>query len=151
MLKLETKAPDFTLPGSDGKTYSLSDYKGTWVVIFFYPKDNTLFCTKEACSIRDNFEEFKFDGVKTFGINSDSIESHKSFVNKYNLPFPLLTDSSEEVIKKYEAKGLIMVKRITYLISPEGTIKKAYGYVNSFTHGKDILNDLKILKTADKI
>lgn len=102
-MKLEKnkKAPAFTLLDQNGKKYKLNDYKGNWLLIYFYPKDNTPGCTKEACMIRDNFPFFEKLDLKVIGISSDSVESHKKFAKKHNLPFTLLADEKKEVIKKY--------------------------------------------------
>lgn len=144
--KVDETAPDFTLEDQDGKKHSLKDYRGSWVIIYFYPKDNTMFCTKEACSFRDEMSSKDLNGAVILGINSDSQESHKDFRNKHNLNFPLLSDPNGDVIKLYKANGLLFTKRISYLITPEGKIAKIYKTVNSFTHAKDIAKDIKNLK-----
>lgn len=144
MLQSGIQAPEFSLPSNDGNKYNLADFKGSWILLFFYPADNTLFCTKEVCSVQNNFYELEKFGIKIFGINSDSIQSHKEFAKKHNLQYPLLSDSEFEVIKKYKAKGILTTKRISYLINPEGKIHKCYPFVNSFSHGSDILKDLKL-------
>ena len=113
MLKLNTKAPDFSLPDQDGKKHSLADYKGKWVLIYFYPKDDPPGCTKEACMIRDNLPDFSAGGgsasggkklnCTVLGISVDSVKSHNKFAEKYKLPFTLLADEKKEVVKKYGA------------------------------------------------
>jgi thioredoxin-dependent peroxiredoxin len=116
MSLLNEKAPDFTLPDSDGKNVSLSDYKGKKLLIVFYPGDETMVCTKQLCSYSSGFEDFQKLGVEIIGINMDSVESHKKFKDKYKLAFPLLSDPEGIVCSKYDAKGLLGVKRSTYLL-----------------------------------
>ncbi len=89
-LNVGDQAPQFSLKSQDGRTYSLADYKGRWVVLYFYPKDDTPGCTKQACSFRDNFENYKKLGIQVFGVSIDDTESHAAFAKKFNLPFPLL-------------------------------------------------------------
>lgn len=141
MLKESTKAPDFKLPDKDNKIHSLSDYLGKWVVLYFYPKDDTPGCTKEATNFRDNIDKFKSLSVEVIGISSDTIESHKKFIEKFNLNILLLSDLRKEIIGKYGAKGVV-TKRISYLINPEGVIDKVYPKVNPSLHAQEILDDL---------
>ncbi len=147
MLKEGKKAPDFKLEDQDGKIHKLSDYKGSLVLIYFYPKDDTPGCTKEACAIRDDYSDFKKLGVKVFGISKDSPESHKKFAEKYDLPFTLLADTKREVITKYNAIkdifGNIGTKRISYLIGKDGKILKIYPKVDPTTHASEILEDIR--------
>ncbi|MHB1348055.1 MAG: peroxiredoxin [Candidatus Humimicrobiaceae bacterium] len=142
MLKENSKAPDFKLPDKDNNMHSLSDYMGKWVVLYFYPKDDTPGCTKEAANFRDNIDKFKSLNVEVLGISSDTIESHKKFIDKFDLNITLLSDVKKEVIDKYHAKGII-TKRISYLINPEGLIGKVYPKVNPSLHAQEILNDLQ--------
>jgi thioredoxin-dependent peroxiredoxin len=143
-------ASDFSLPDQDGKLHKLSDYKGKWVVLYFYPKDNTPGCTKEACNFRDSFRELQKLDVQILGVSKDSVASHKKFAEKYSLNFPLLSDESHEVIKKYNAWGVKKfmgrefegIFRMTYLIDPKGEIKKIYEKVNPLTHASEIIKDL---------
>jgi peroxiredoxin len=116
MSLLNEKAPDFTLPDSEGKQVSLSDFKGKKLLIVFYPGDETMICTKQLCSYSSGFEEFQKLGIEIIGINMDSIESHKKFKEKYKLAFSLLSDSGGVVCSKYDARGLLGVKRSTYLL-----------------------------------
>jgi thioredoxin-dependent peroxiredoxin len=148
MLKENSLAPDFSLPDQEGKVHKLSDYKGTWVLLYFYPKDNTPGCTKEACMIRDYFPSFEGLGAKVLGISSDSVESHKKFAKEFLLLFPLLSDTEKKAISLYAAKGVLFTKRISYLISPDGKIAKAYDNVNPAIHAKQVLEDLGALKGA---
>lgn len=151
MIKVGTKAPDFTLLDQNGKEHSLSDYKGQLVLIYFYPKDDTPGCTIEACTIRDAYKDFERAGIKVFGISKDSVESHKKFADKYELPFTLLSDTKREVITKYDALkkifGNVGTKRISYLIGKDGKVLKVYPKVDPTTHGGEILKDVYSLKS----
>jgi peroxiredoxin Q/BCP len=140
------KANNFELPDQNGKVHKLSEYLGKWVVLYFYPKDDTPGCTKEACSLRDNFREIQKLGAVILGVSKDSVASHKKFADKYNLNFPVLSDTSGEMIKSYEAKGLVGTRRITYLIDNLGKIRKVYEKVNPTIHAQEIINDLKVMK-----
>jgi peroxiredoxin Q/BCP len=143
MLKENTMAPDFELLDQEGKIHKLSTYQGSWVLLYFYPKDNTPGCTKEACMIRDYFPSFDKLNARVFGISSDSIQSHKDFAKKFELKFPLLSDEKKEVITLYAAKGVLFTKRISYLIDPKGSIAKTYDNVNPAIHAKEVLADLE--------
>jgi len=147
------KASEFSLPDQDKNVHKLSDFLGKWIVLYFYPKDDTPGCTKEACSFRDNQATLTSKNVVVIGISADSPESHQQFVTKYDLNFLLLSDESKEVIKKYNAWGkkiaygkeVIGVQRKTYLIDPQGNIAKYYEKVNpdNHQHTKEILSDLQ--------
>ena len=118
-------SPAFTLPDANGKKVSLKDFKVKNVVVYFYPKNDTPGCTKEACSFRDNYEMFSKEDIVVLGISYDSVESHKKFKQKYNLPFILLSDSKKQVAAKYNASGSLLnitPKRMTYLLDENGTI-----------------------------
>ncbi len=151
MLKVGTKAKDFTLADQDGETHTLSDYFGNWILIYFYPKDDTPGCTKEACMIGDVFPKFKKLKAKVFGISADSEKSHKKFADKYDLPFTLLSDGDKKVLKMYGALGeksmygkkYIGILRNSYLINPEGKIAKVYEKVNPEKHADEVLGDIK--------
>ncbi len=142
MLEEKTLAPDFTLPDQNSINYKLSDYLGQWVLLYFYPADDTPGCTAEACSFKDSLPNFTDIKVKVFGISTDSVDSHQKFAQKYNLNFTLLSDSEKEVVEKYEARGVIGTKRISYLINPEGEIYKAYEKVKPEIHAEEVLRDL---------
>ncbi|MFV1917451.1 MAG: peroxiredoxin [Patescibacteria group bacterium] len=144
MLKANDKAPGFTLPDQDGKGHSLSDYLGKWLLIYFYPKDFTSGCTKEACSFRDNFESFG-SKLQIVGISTDSVKSHKKFSEKHKLPFTLLSDADKKVIRSYGIGGLIFAKRTSFLINPKGFIEKIYEKVNPASHAEEILEDISEL------
>ena len=145
MLKPNDKAPSFELQDQEGITHRLSEYKGK-IVLYFYPKDDTPGCTKEACNFRDDFSEFKEKWIAVIGISADTVEKHKKFQEKYSLPFTLLSDLIKETIKKYEAYGekkfmgktYFGIKRMTFLIE-DGIIKKIYPKVNVSEHSKEIL------------
>ncbi len=168
-LKIGQSAPDFSLPDQTGKEHKLSDYKGGWVLVYFYPKDDTPGCTKEACSIRDNFPKFKKSKAIVFGISVDSVKSHAKFAGKYKLPFTILADEDKEVVKKYgvyrvprlakaqpgnhseRSKKKFMGKeymgtlRTSFLIDPAGKISKIYENVKPEIHAEEVLEDLKNL------
>ena len=146
-------APDFKTVDQDGKIQKLSDYKSQWVLIYFYPKDDTPGCTKEACAIRDMMPDFKKLKLKVFGVSKDDVKSHKKFAEKYGLPFTLLADPDKKIIKKYGVwaeKSLYGRKymgtlRTSFLINPKGKIAKIYEKVKPETHASEILEDLKEL------
>lgn len=140
-LKVGDVAPDFSLLDQNKKEHKLSDYFGEKIVVYFYPKNDTPGCTKEACSIRDNFAIFEENNIIVFGISYDSPKSHKKFAEKYNLPFILLSDSAKSVAKLYNSNGFFMAKRNTFLIDKDGKIFKIYKNVNVATHTENILND----------
>lgn len=147
------KATDFHLKDQNGKERTLSEFKGKWVVLYFYPKDDTPGCTKEACGFRDSFRELQKMNVQILGISKDSVSSHKKFADKYNLNFPLLSDEDVEIIKAYKSWGIKKfmgrifqgIIRNTYLIDPKGEIAKFYEKINPLTHASQIISDLKIL------
>ncbi len=144
------KAMDFELPDQDGKMHKLSDYRGKWVVLYFYPKDDTPGCTTEACNFRDALKELQKKGVAVLGVSKDTIASHKKFREKYHLNFPLLSDTLKSVIETYHAWGKKKFMgrefegtlRTTYLIDPVGEIKKVYENVNPTIHTGEIIRDL---------
>ena len=148
------KAPDFTLPDQDGKEHTLSNYKGSPVVLYFYPKDQTSGCTKEACAFRDDYSAYQEAGVTILGVSPDSPKSHTNFIAKHDLPFTLLADTEREVLKLYGAWGLKKmygreyegVLRTTYLIGADGRIAKVYEKVKPAAHSEEILADLKELE-----
>jgi peroxiredoxin Q/BCP len=143
-LAVGAKAPDFSLPESNGTIRSLSEYLGKWVILYFYPKDDTPGCTKEACGFRDVVKEFTAKNAVVLGISKDSAASHQKFIQKYNLNFPLLSDDSKKVIQLYGAQGTLGTKRITYLIDPGGIIRKIYLQVDPVAHPAEIIKDINI-------
>jgi peroxiredoxin Q/BCP len=146
-LTLGQAAPTFSLADGTGRAHTLNEYAGRWVVLYFYPADDTPGCTAEACQFRDFHAEISEKAV-ILGVSSDSGESHQQFVAKYKLPFPLLVDEGSAVAKAYGADGLIFNKRVTYLIDPQGKIAKMYTQVTPETHAREVLVDLKALQSA---
>lgn len=146
MLNIKTLAPDFRLIDQNNKENSLTEHRGSYILIYFYPKDDTPGCTQEACVIRDMYKDFESNGVKVFGISADSVKSHKEFAEKYDLPFTLLSDPEKKVINLYEADGILFNKRISYLIDKDGMIEKIYPKVDPTSHGAEILKDIYSLK-----
>lgn len=143
MKEINSKAPDFSLTGQDDAVHSISDFKGQYVLLYFYPKDDTPGCTKEACALKEVYEDFKTLGIAVIGISADSPESHKKFADKYGLPFYLLSDKNREIIREYGAEKSPGTKRISYLINPEGVIIKVYPQVDPATHAVQILKDVR--------
>jgi peroxiredoxin Q/BCP len=146
-----TAAPAFKLQDQAGKWHSLSDYQGKWVVIYFYPKDDTPGCTTQACGFRDNVFAFDKEGAVILGISVDSVADHKAFAEKHGLPFTLLADPTKAVTKEYGVlktyMGVMeMARRDTYIIDPQGRVAKHYESVNPDGHSKVVLEDLKTLK-----
>ncbi|MEM0143057.1 MAG: peroxiredoxin [Candidatus Parvarchaeum sp.] len=132
--------PDFRLKADDGKEVSLSDLKGKKSVIYFYPKDDTPGCTKEACSFRDNINSFESLNVPVFGISVDSVESHKRFKNKYSIPFTLLSDSDKKIVGKLGIKSMLgTASRVTFILDENGKILKIYPKVSPDKHAEEIL------------
>ena len=152
MLKEQEKAPDFTLNNQDGNPISLHDFAGKKVILYFYPRDNTPGCTREACAFRDQFQVFKEHGIVVLGISKDSEKSHQNFILKQSLPFDLLSDPQHEVIEAYGAwqekklygKVSMGIVRSTYVIDEDGMIEWVYPKVKPDQHAVQILNDLGI-------
>lgn len=147
MLKEGTKAPDFTAIDQDGKTVKLSDHKGKRIVLYFYPKDDTPGCTKEACSFRDADDVFNSKGIKVFGISTDDEKSHQKFISKFQLPFDLLADTDKKVVEKYGVWGeksmygrtYMGTLRKTFLIGEDGKIVKIFDRVKVAEHADEVL------------
>ena len=150
MLEAGVKAPEFKLQDKDGNLVSLSDFKNKKIVLYFYPRDNTPGCTKQACSFRDNYEEFKSKDVVVIGISKDSIKSHTNFAQKHDLPFILLSDPELEAIKAYDVwqekklygKVSMGVVRTTYIIDENGVVEKVFTKVKAAQNPQDMLNEL---------
>lgn len=148
------QAPDFSLSDQTGKIHQLSDYSGKWLIVYFYPKDDTPGCTKEACNFRDVSEEYRKRGVEIVGISKDSVKSHEKFSNKFSLNFPLLSDESGKTVEAYGAWGeksmfgkkYMGILRNTYLVNPDGEIVKEYKAVKPEIHNEELLKDLEIGK-----
>ena len=151
MLETGIKAPDFTLPDQDGILHSLSDYLGKKVVLYFYPKDNTSGCTKQACNFMELMPHFSENNAVVLGVSKDSVASHKKFQEKYGLNFTLLADTEKEVIKQYDVwqeknmygKITMGVVRTTYLIDENGMIVKAFGKVKAAENPADMLKEIE--------
>lgn len=150
MLEMGTKAPDFTLPDQNGDLHSLSEYKGKKIILYFYPKDNTPGCTKQACGFAERYPQFIEKGAVVLGISKDSVASHKKFEEKYGLPFTLLSDPELKVIQAYDVwkekmnygKLSMGVVRTTYLIDEEGKIAKAFDKVKAADNPEQMLGEL---------
>ena len=146
-------APAFKLQDQMGKWHSLADYKGKWVALYFYPKDDTPGCTTQACGFRDNVFAFNKEGAVIVGISVDEVASHKEFAEKHSLPFTILADSDKAVTRSYGVlktyMGVMeMARRDTFLIDPDGRIAKHYESVDPDGHSKVVLEDIKALKAA---
>jgi peroxiredoxin Q/BCP len=128
-------APDFELPGPEGPV-RLADFRGKWVVLYFYPADNTYGCTNEACSFRDAYEDFTDAGAEVIGVSSDSVDTHEKFAAKHNLPFMLLSDSDGALRKSYGVtKSLgVLPGRVTYVIDPDGVVRDVFNSQLRFNH-----------------
>jgi peroxiredoxin Q/BCP len=145
------KAPNFSLKDQDGATKTLADFAGKWLVLYFYPKDDTPGCTVEACSLRDANDELISAGAQVVGISKDTSDSHQNFKAKHKLNFTLLSDPTGKTITAYGAWGKKMfgregILRKTFIISPEGEIKKTYGRVTPLGHGEQVLAELQRLQ-----
>lgn len=151
MLTIGSQAPDFTLPDQDGATRTLADFRGKWLIIYFYPKDDTPGCTKEACTIAEVYNDFTTMGVNVVGVSKDSPKSHKKFADKYHLPFTLLADEETTMNQAYGAwgekkmygKAYMGTNRISYLIDPNGIVAQVYPDVDPASHALQLLTDLK--------
>lgn len=144
MLTISTPAPTWSALDHDGKKHSSSDYAGKWMLIYFYPMDDTPGCTLQACGLRDHFVELK-KHLTILGVSADSAESHQQFRSKYNLPFPLLADADKTLIELFGAKGMLFGKRVSFLIDPTGIIRKIYTGIECTTHANEVLKDIQEL------
>jgi thioredoxin-dependent peroxiredoxin len=148
--KVGEQAPDFNLPNAKGEMVSLASFKGSWVVLYFYPKDDTPGCTKEACTFRDDLHKLEKLGAKVVGVSVDDGKSHAEFAKKYSLPFPLLSDKDGAVAKQYGALSdflvMKMAKRYTFLIDDNGVLRKSYLSVDTSKHSQQIIDDLSALQ-----
>jgi len=149
-LKVGDRAPEFSLPDTNGNIVTLSSLKGSRVVLYFYPRDNTPGCTKEACGFRDHYAQFQTKNTIIFGVSTDDAKSHQKFTQKFDLPFPLLTDADGQVATAYESYGLkkfmgkeyVGVFRNTFVIDVEGNIEKIYLGVKAELHPAQVLADI---------
>lgn len=151
MVEVGQKAPEFSLPDQNGKIVSLSDFQGAPLAVYFYPRDNTPGCTREACSFRDNWDSLTREGIAVVGISGDSVESHAGFSKKLSLPFPILSDPDLKVIKAYGAYGeknmygkrIEGILRTTFVLDELGVVIKVYKRPKSAIHGEEVLLALK--------
>lgn len=141
-------APDFTLPDQDDRPVTLSDLRGGWVVVYFYPADDTPGCTAESCSFRDSHEDFVDAGATVIGISGDSVESHRKFADKHRLPFTLLADTDGEVRRRFGVSKTLglLPGRVTYVIDPDGVVSKAFS--SQFRPTKHIGEALDAIRSA---
>ncbi len=154
MLTDGSKAPDFTLTNDGGKEVSLKDFRGKTVVLYFYPKDDTPGCTKEACDFRDNTKQFQEKNIVILGVSPDDTASHQKFKKKFDLPFTLLSDPDKKILEKYGVwkeksmygKKYMGVERTTFIITPQGKIAKIYPKVSVTDHIGEILKKLEIIQ-----
>jgi len=150
MLKEGSKAPAFNLESTSGEKIALKDLAGKTAVLYFYPKDNTSGCTKEACNFRDDFSKYKRKGAVILGISPDSARSHQNFTDKFSLPFPLLVDSDHKIAEKYGmwvekkmyGRTYMGIQRATFVIGPDGKIKKIFGKVKVDGHSAEVLAEV---------
>jgi peroxiredoxin Q/BCP len=141
------KAPNFTLPDQNGNMHSLADYANGWLVLYFYPEDDTPGCTTEACAFRDAREVIaELGNTQVVGVSKDSVDSHKKFADKYNLAFTLLSNPSHDTLRSYHSWSDAGMQRNTYIINPNGEIVKEYKNVNPEEHVAEIIKDLKVLQ-----
>jgi peroxiredoxin Q/BCP len=152
MDKTPYAAPDFELKNQDDKTVSLKDFRGSWLVLYFYPKDDTPGCTTEACGMRDARDDLAELGAHVVGVSKDNPVAHEKFIAKYKLNFDLLSDTEGKVIEAYGAWGKKMfgregILRKTFIINPEGQVVKVYGRVTPLGHGEQVVEELKKLQS----
>ncbi|MGB4811868.1 MAG: peroxiredoxin [Methylophilaceae bacterium] len=152
LLQIGSNAPAFRLNDAKGQPHELSNYAGQYVVLYFYPKDDTPGCTKEACQFRDDLAQIEKLGAKVVGISVDDSDSHAKFAQKYHLSFPLLADTDGKVANNYGALSNFLVikiaKRYTFLIDPQGKIAKIYTKVDTSKHSQEIIDDIKKLQAS---
>jgi peroxiredoxin Q/BCP len=154
LLQAGQKAPDFTATDQDGKTVSLAEYRGRKVIIYFYPKDDTPGCTREACAFRDNLPNFEQTGVEVLGVSVDSEKAHRKFADKYQLPFRLVSDADKAIVEAYGVWGMkkfmgreyMGTNRVTYLVGEDGNIEQVWPKVKPETHAAEILQWLQNTK-----
>jgi peroxiredoxin Q/BCP len=154
-LDVGEKAPDFTAPTQYGTPLSLSDYSGQWVALYFYPKDDTPGCTRQACNLRDGSKKLARAGVKVVGVSEDDVDSHQDFADKYDLPFPLVADPDRAILDAYGVYGersmygntFLGTKRTTYLIDPDRVVRYVFKAPKTESHAGEILNKLEALRS----
>ena len=151
LLEIGQQAPDFTATDQDGKSVTLESYRGRKVILYFYPKDDTPGCTKEACAFRDNLPNFEKTGVEVLGVSVDGEKAHRKFADKYQLPFRLVSDAEKTIVeaygvwgkKKFMGKEYMGTNRVTYLIDEEGRIAQVWPKVKPETHAAEVLEWLQ--------
>ncbi|MDW8272315.1 MAG: thioredoxin-dependent thiol peroxidase [Bacteroidota bacterium] len=154
-LRVGQSAPEFTALDQEGNTISLADYRGKWVVLYFYPRDNTSGCTREACEFRDALEQISAHGAVVIGVSPDSVRSHQNFAQKHQLPFRLLADEHHRIAEAYEVwkekklygKTYYGVERTTYIIAPDGTIAAVFSKVRPDGHALQVVQTLAQLRS----
>ena len=150
VIEIDHKAPEFSLLDSYQKRHALFDYRGQWLVLFFYPKDNTPGCTIEACQFKNDYADILAMNTTILGINTDNNESHRYFINKHQLPFPLLSDETGAICKQYgtlfKLGPIKFCKRHSFIIDPDGNIAKIYRKVKPAQHSQQVITDLKALQ-----
>ena len=148
--KVGERAPDFSLPDQDGRTRSLAEFRNKWLVLYFYPRDDTPGCTKQACAFRDDRHKLAALGAEVVGVSVDNVESHLDFAKEYSLPFPLLADAGGAVAARYGSirdLGLIkFARRNTFLIDPQGRVAKVYLSASAAKNSREVLDDLQRLQ-----
>lgn len=143
MIEEGARAPDFEAEDQGGETVMLSEFSGNKVVLYFYPKDGTPGCTKEACSFRDNLDRLQEEGVTVLGVSADTVASHQAFAEKHGLDFTLLADPDKNIIEEYDVEGRFgNASRVTFLIDADGVVEKVYRKVDPGKHAEEILEDL---------
>lgn len=154
-LQPDQPAPDFELVDQHGEVHSLSNYRGNWLVLYFYPKNNTPGCTTQACEFRNDYQQFKNLNAYLLGIGVDNSRSHAEFATKYQLPFPLLADNNGHTAKKYRALLNLLIfkfaKRQTFIIDPDGIIRMRYKNIHPKSHSEQVLRDLVTLQSKSRI
>jgi thioredoxin-dependent peroxiredoxin len=150
--KIGEAAPDFSLPDQNGQTHKLSDFRGKWLVLYFYVKDDTPGCTEQACKFRDDIHQLGELGAQVVGVSVDNTASHADFAKKYSLPFPLLSDNKGEIASRYDSlRGDgSMAKRNTFMIDPQGRIAKIYLSASTSRNSAEVIEDLKKLKSGQR-
>jgi thioredoxin-dependent peroxiredoxin len=150
--KVGDAAPDFSLPDQNGQTHKLSDFRGKWLVLYFYVKDDTPGCTEQACKFRDDIHQLEELGARVVGVSVDNTASHADFAKKYSLPFPLLADSKGETAARYDSlRGDgSLAKRNTFVIDPQGRIARIYLSASTSRNSADVIEDLKKLKSGQR-
>ena len=147
-LRLGNRAPDFKAEDQSGKIVRLSDLRGRWVVLYFYPKDRTRGCTAEACGFRNRLDSLMAEEADVIGVSRDSVVSHKEFARRHNLGFRLLADPEGDIVRAFRANGILgWPRRMTYILDPDGHIVKAYKWVRPKGHAQAVLSDLRDLKS----